>query len=142
LSERRCTVQRETFSRAGAKTWTPCATSLRRASLETMGLQSVREAAAARVGAHGLGQSSRRLKSVPRHRHRRGAGRTCSMPPGTTGSLAGWTSVLTGAALPNPSLERRPREACHPWAAQGSRVLHCPARPKGGPPHGSPQLER
>ena len=44
--------------------------------------------------------------------------------------------------MPNPSLERRPREAGRPWAAQGSRRLHCPARPKGAPPHGSPQLER
>jgi hypothetical protein len=50
----------------------------------------------------------------------------------------------TGARslTPNPSLERRPREAGRPWAAQGSRKLHCPARPKGAPPRGSPQLER
>ena len=46
------------------------------------------------------------------------------------------------AVLPNPSLERRPHEAGRPWAAQGSRKLHCPTRPKGTPPRGSPQLER
>jgi hypothetical protein len=46
------------------------------------------------------------------------------------------------AVLPNPSLNTRPREAWRPCAAQGSRKLHCPARPKGGPPRGSPQLER
>jgi hypothetical protein len=44
--------------------------------------------------------------------------------------------------MPNPSLERRPREALHPGAAQGSRRLHCPARPQGETPRGSPQLER
>jgi hypothetical protein len=47
-----------------------------------------------------------------------------------------------GEVRPNPSLERRPREACHPWAAQAGRRLHYPARPKGGPLRGSPQLER
>jgi hypothetical protein len=127
---------------SGAKTWTPCATSLRRTLLETTRFQSVRGAAAVRVGAQGPGQASRRLKYVPRHCLRRGAGSTCSIPAGTTGFLAGWASVLTGTALPNPSLEKRPREACHPWAAQASRRLHYPARPKGGPPLGSPQLER
>jgi hypothetical protein len=142
LSESQCTVQHETFSPAGPNAWTPCATSPRRALLETTGLQSVGRPTEARVGAHGPGQASRRLKCVPRHRLRRGAGSTCSMPPETTGTSAGWPQCSLGAALPNPSLERRPREACHPWAAQASRRLHYPARPKGSTPHGSPQLER
>jgi hypothetical protein len=42
----------------------------------------------------------------------------------------------------NPSLERRPREAWRPCAAQASRELHFPARRKGAMPRGSPQLER
>jgi hypothetical protein len=46
------------------------------------------------------------------------------------------------AVLPNPSLNTRPREACHLGAAQGSRRLHCPARRQGVTPRGSPQLER
>ena len=50
--------------------------------------------------------------------------------------------LAAGAVPPNPSLERRPHEAGRPWAAQGSRRLHCPTRPKGAPPRGSPQLER
>jgi hypothetical protein len=50
---------------------------------------------------------------------------------------------LAAATLrPNPSLERRPHEACHPWAAQGSRRLHCPAPRQGATPRGAPQLER
>jgi hypothetical protein len=51
-------------------------------------------------------------------------------------------TVRVATLLPNPSLERRPHEAWRPWAAQGSRRLHCPARPKGATPRGSPQLER
>ena len=50
-------------------------------------------------------------------------------------------SVLTprraGKLRSNPSLERRPREAGRPWATQGSRRLHCPARRQGAMPHGS-----
>ena len=49
---------------------------------------------------------------------------------------------LRPTVRPNPSLERRPREAGRPGAAQGSRELHCPARRQVTPPHGSPQLER
>jgi hypothetical protein len=142
LSESQCTVQHETFSPRRRKDMDTLCHIAAPALLATIGFQSVREAAAARTGAHGPGRSSRRLEGVPRHHLRRGAGSTCSMAAGTTGFLAGWASALTGAALPNPSLERRPREACHPWAAQASRRLHYPARPKGGPPLGSPQLER
>jgi hypothetical protein len=58
------------------------------------------------------------------------------------GRMQSTVAVASPRVRPNPSLERRPREACHPWAAQASRRLHYPARPKGGPPHGSPQLER
>jgi hypothetical protein len=42
----------------------------------------------------------------------------------------------------NPSLERRPHKAWRLGAAQGSRRLHCPARPQGATPRGLPQLER
>jgi len=51
-------------------------------------------------------------------------------------------AMLNRALTPNPSLERRPHEACHLGAAQGSRRLHCPARRQGVTPRGSPQLER
>jgi hypothetical protein len=57
-------------------------------------------------------------------------------------SLSCTRGSRSAALRPNPSLERRPHEACRPWAAQGSRGLHCPARPKGGTLRGAPQLER
>jgi hypothetical protein len=60
----------------------------------------------------------------------------------TATSFIGTIRTRLPALRPNPSLERRPHEACHLGAAQGSRRLHCPARRQGGTPRGSPQLER
>jgi hypothetical protein len=50
--------------------------------------------------------------------------------------------LATARLRPNPSLERRPHEAGHPWPAAGSRRLHCRLPAKGGLPRGSPQLAR
>ena len=49
------------------------------------GLQSVRGAAAANIGASTLGSRLRRLEYVARHHRRRGAGRLCCGPRGITG---------------------------------------------------------
>jgi hypothetical protein len=76
------------------------------------------------------------------YRRRLWSGNVCALGWPARGLKIGQLTVRVATLLPNPSLERRPREACRPWAAQGSRRLHCPARPKGGPPRGSPQLER
>jgi len=85
----------------------------------------------------------------PRHNRRRAPG---AQSPAAGSALPAWARRSPGfqaachgranSAPSNPSLERRPHEAGHPCAAQGSRGLHCPARRKGGLPRGSPQLER
>ena len=68
-------------------------------------------------------------------------------PAPEAGSTAGsvWFNGLSVwlrcALLPNPSLERRPREAGHPWPAAGSQA-HFRLPAKGVLPHGSAQLER
>jgi hypothetical protein len=76
------------------------------------------------------------------YRRRLCFGKVVALRRPLSGLLASRAIAHVATLLPNPSLERRPREAGRPWAAQGSRKLHCPARPKGAPPHGSPQLER
>jgi hypothetical protein len=76
------------------------------------------------------------------YRRRLCFGKVVALRRPRSGPVASRALVHMATLLPNPSLERRPREACHPWAAQASRRLHYPARPKSGPPHGSPQLER
>jgi hypothetical protein len=51
-------------------------------------------------------------------------------------------TVASPRVRPNPSLERRPHEAGHPWPAAGYSQAHCRLPAKGVLPRGSPQLER
>jgi len=76
------------------------------------------------------------------YRRRLWSGNVCTLGWPARGLKRSQPTVRVATLLPNPSLERRPTEAGHPSAAQGSRKLHCPARRKGALPRRSPQLER
>ena len=71
-------------------------------------------------------------------------GRSSAPEAGSTdgsASLNGLSVWLRRALLPNPSLERRPREACRLGPAAGSQA-HFPLPGQGVLPLGSAQLER
>ena len=76
------------------------------------------------------------------YRRRSWSGKGWALRRLAQGFLVSQPTAHVATLRPNPSLERRPHEACYLCAAQGSRRLHCPARRKGSPPRGSPQLER
>ena len=104
--------------------------------------QSVRRAAAANIGGPTLRSLLRRLEDVACQGCLRGAGGDgCTPREGAGPGQAYCGRRPSGAALPNPSLESRPREAGRLGPAAGSQA-HCPLPGQGGLPHGSAQLER
>ena len=70
------------------------------------GVQSVRGAAAANTAAFTRGQLRRRLEYAARHGRQRGAGGAWCVPSRITGPWQAHRQCSSGAALPNPSLNR------------------------------------